>query len=116
MSYRAAHEAVARFITAHEAAGAYDGHPRPDLAEHQQLRSYSPQRLARVLDPVAFVESRTSAGGTAIARRRELAAMAADDVRGQRRTVDTLVEGLDQARARLLHDARVLADEGSVVG
>lgn len=110
LSYRAAHEAVARFITAHETAGEHEGNVRPELAG-QELQSYSQQRLASIMDARNFVESRTSAGGTSTARRAELAANAADDIKEHRRVVDSLIDGVEQARARLLHDATALIAE-----
>jgi argininosuccinate lyase len=109
MSFRAAHEVVARFIAAHEAAGEPDGSVRPELAE-EPLRQYSTARLAAVLDARSFVESRTSAGGTAAARRRELAVEAAADIDVHRRTVGALIDGVEQARRRLLDDARALVE------
>lgn len=109
LSFRAAHELVARFIAAHEEAGEPDGTVRPELAEGP-LRDYSPARLAAVLDARSFVESRTSAGGTSTARRRELAAEAADDLKALHDAVETLVSGVDHAVGRLLSDARTLVD------
>jgi argininosuccinate lyase len=111
MSYRAAHEVVARLVTAHESAGVTECRVRPELLEGR-LRSYSAQRLTDLLSARGFVESRTSAGGTAEARRRELAAMAAEDLQVHRRLAQSLADGVDQARARLLHDAAALAEEG----
>jgi len=107
LSYRAAHDAVARLITAHESAGVPEGIVRPDLAD-PPLRSYPPTRLADLLDARNFVESRTSAGGTSTARRKELAAQAAADSAGHRRLVESLIDDVDQARTRLLHDATAL--------
>ncbi|MCP2244481.1 argininosuccinate lyase [Lentzea aerocolonigenes] len=107
LSFRAAHEVVARFIAAHEAAGEPDGAVRPELAE-EPLRQYSAARLSSVLDARSFVESRTSAGGTSTARLRELAAEAADDLDGHRSRVNAQLKGIDQATRRLLADARAL--------
>jgi argininosuccinate lyase len=107
LSYREAHEVVARLVAAHETAGVSDGPIDPGLADGQ-LASYSPQRLANLLDPRSFVESRTSAGGTSEARRKQLAKMARDDLQGHRRLVESLVECVEQARTRLLNDAAAL--------
>jgi argininosuccinate lyase len=107
MSYREAHDAVARLVAAHEAAGAPDGPVRPGLADGK-LGAYSPRRLAELLDPRGFVETRTSAGGTAAARRRELAAAAEEDLARHRRRVESLAGAVRAARARLLADARAL--------
>jgi argininosuccinate lyase len=109
LSYRAAHEAVARLVTAHEVAGEPDGKVRPELAE-PPLRSYSRQQLTSLLDARNFVESRTSAGGTSSARRKELAVRATEDLQGHRQTINSLIEGVTQARARLLHDATALIE------
>jgi argininosuccinate lyase len=113
LSFRAAHELVARFIAAHEAAGEPDGTVRPELAGGP-LRDYSPARLAAVLDARSFVESRTSAGGTSAARRRELAAEAAADLKALQDAVEALANGVDQAVARLLADARALVEHDAV--
>jgi argininosuccinate lyase len=109
LSYREAHEVVARLVTAHENAGAPDGGIRPELAAGK-LAGYSGQRLAQLLDPRGFVESRTSAGGTSETRRKELAAAARDDLLDQRRLVDSLADSVTQARARLLGDAAALVN------
>lgn len=109
MSFRAAHEVVARFIAAHEATGQPDGVVRLELAE-EPLRRYSAARLSSVLDARSFVESRTSAGGTSTARRRELAAEAADDLDGHRSKVNALLKGIDEATSRLLTEARALVE------
>jgi argininosuccinate lyase len=86
---------------------------RPELAE-EPLRRYSTARLAAVLDARSFVESRTSAGGTAAARRRELAAEAAADIDVHRRTVGALIDGVEQASRGLIADARDLV--GRLIG
>lgn len=107
MSFRPAHEVVARFVTAHEVAGAPEGSLRPEMGE-APLRQYTEQQLAAILDPGAFVESRTSPGGTSSTRRRELAAQAAADIDAHRRTVTSLADSIEQARERLLQDAKTL--------
>jgi hypothetical protein len=114
MSFRAAHEVVARFIAAHEAAGEPGGAVRPELAE-EPLRQYSTARLAAISDARSFVESRTSAGGTAATRRRELVAEAAADIDVHRSAVGALIDGVEQARRRLLDDARALVEPPHVV-
>ncbi|GAA2382046.1 lyase family protein [Streptomyces coeruleofuscus] len=107
LSYRGAHEAVARLITAHESAGATDGVVRADLID-QHFRHYSAEELAGVLDARNFVESRTSAGGTSATQRRKLAAQAAEDLRAHRRSVEARIKEVEQARVRLLRDATSL--------
>lgn len=107
MSFRPAHEVVARFVAAHETAGETEGSLRPVLGEGP-LRQYTEQELAAILDPGAFVESRTSTGGTSSTRRRELAREAAADIDAHRSTVTSLAEGIEQARERLLRDAKGL--------
>jgi len=109
LSYRAAHDAVARLITAHEQAGEPPGVVHPRLAgEH--FVGYSRQQLASLLDAHGFVESRTSAGGTSAERRKELAAEAAKDLEGHEQAVAALTTGVERARARLLREARELVD------
>jgi argininosuccinate lyase len=108
LSYRAAHDVVARLVTAHETAGERDGHIRPDLAG-PELQSYPKDRLESLLDARTFVETRTSEGGTAAAQREKLAAMAADDLRGHQRAVAGLVKLVEEARSRLLADASALS-------
>ncbi|MCZ4602320.1 argininosuccinate lyase [Streptomyces sp. Lzd4kr] len=110
LSYRGAHEAVARLITAHESAGATDGVVRADLID-QHFRHYSAEELSSILDTRTFVESRTSAGGTSATQRRKLAAQAADDLRDHRRIVAARVKEVEQAQVRLLHDAKALTEE-----
>jgi len=110
LSFRGAHDVVARFVAAHEAAGKPDDTVWPDFAEGP-LREYSHARLAELLDPRAFVESRDSPGGTAAARRKELAAEAAHDLEEHRSAIDEITESLTRAEARLLADARSLAEE-----
>jgi len=94
LSYRQAHDAVARHIAAQEnGAGGLPG-------------DYS------LPDARTFVESRTSAGGTATAQRRELAAMAAADLRQHSDTVAALADQVARARTRLRADAALLAAGG----
>jgi argininosuccinate lyase len=112
LSFRAAHEVVARFVAAHEAAGVADGTVRPDLAEGV-LREYTAERIAEILDVREFVEARASAGGTASARRKELAIEAADDLAAHRHAIETRATAIDQARSRLLRDAAALVADHS---
>lgn len=111
LSYRQAHDAVARFVTAHETAGDPDGGARPEPVDGE-LSGYAAGQLTELLDARNFVESRTSAGGTSATRRAELAAMAAADLRDHRNAVHRLTDGVAQARARLLRDAVALVEEG----
>jgi argininosuccinate lyase len=108
LSYRAAHDAVARLVTAHEVAGERDGHIRSGLAG-PELPSYPKDHLESLLDARTFVDTRTSDGGTAAAQRKKLAAMAADVLREHQRVVTGLVKHMDEARSRLLDDASALA-------
>jgi argininosuccinate lyase len=107
MNFRPAHEVVARFVTAHEAADATGGRVRSELAD-PSLRQYSQQQLTAILDPAAFVESRSSQGGTSTPRRRELATEAAMDIETHRMTFTSVVAGIEKARERLLRDAAAL--------
>ncbi len=112
LSFRVAHDVVARFVAAHEAAGVADGTVRPDLAEGP-LREYSAERITEILDVRGFVEARTSAGGTASGRRKELAIEAADDLAAHRHAIGSRVAAIDQARTRLLRDAAALVSAPS---
>ncbi|GGJ40298.1 argininosuccinate lyase [Paenarthrobacter histidinolovorans] len=112
LSFRPAHDLVARFVTAHETSDVPDGTLNPELGE-APLQHYSAQRLSSVLDPEAFVESRISRGGTSKVRRQELAAEAGTDLEAHRRLVDSLAAHLLQARERLLHDAALIAADGT---
>ncbi|MFI7293389.1 argininosuccinate lyase [Streptomyces sp. NPDC050121] len=107
MSFRSAHETVARFIAAHEAAGVADGTILPELAD-APLRDYTPKRLHEILDVQAFVDGRHSAGGTSPARRAELATTAADDLKRHQETVTALRASAERAQARLVRDAAAL--------
>ena len=107
LSFRAAHEVVARFIAAHESAGDPEGTIRPDLAEGP-LRDYSAQQITHILDVREFVEARVSAGGTASARRKELAAEAASDLAVHRQAVEDLTAVIERAGISLRRDAAAL--------
>ncbi|RNF90134.1 argininosuccinate lyase [Streptomyces botrytidirepellens] len=109
MSFRDAHEAVARFVTAHETAGATEGTIRPDLADGP-LRDYAPDQLRRLLDVQSFVDGRHSAGGTSPARRAELASEAAGDLKAHQDTVVALTAAAAEAEDRLVRDAVALLD------
>jgi argininosuccinate lyase len=112
LSYRTAHDVVARLVAAHEAAGDSDRRVSPELVD-LRLASYPDERLADLLDPRRFVESRTSAGGTARDRRRQLAVMAAEDLREHRHRIESLGAAVERGRARLLRDAEVVAGVGT---
>jgi len=111
LSYRQAHDAVARFITAQE-KGETDGGIRPEHVDGE-LHAYSAGQLTNLLDARSFVESRTSAGGTSAKQRSELAAMAGTDLQHHRGAVHSLADAVARARTRLLHDAAALVGEGS---
>ncbi|MGD6741859.1 argininosuccinate lyase [Streptomyces sp. BH106] len=107
LSFRQAHETVARYIAAQEtnaSAGPLDPASAPG-----ELADYAPEDLARILDAAAFVETRTSQGGTSAARRKELAHEAELDLDQHRRVGAELHARLAQADARLLRDAVALA-------
>jgi argininosuccinate lyase len=110
LSYRQAHDAVARFITAQEDAGDPDGDIRPERVDGE-LHTYSAGQLTKLLDARSFVESRTSAGGTSSTRRSELATMAATDLQHHLLAVHSLTDQVAQARTRLLSDAATLIAE-----
>ena len=107
LSFRPAHDVVARFVTAHETSDTEEGSLRPELAE-APLRQYSQEQIAAVLDPASFVESRISSGGTSSARRKELAAEAESDLRTHRKSVDATIARVREAREGLLREASAL--------
>ncbi len=113
LSFRVAHETVARFVAAHDRAGVPDGTVRPELAEGP-LRAYSAEQISTVLDVRAFVEARSSAGGTASARRRELATDAAADLAAHRHAITSRAAVVAQAHTTLLRDAAALVAEQPV--
>lgn len=107
LSYREAHEIVARLVTRAEAdAGRLPGDPS---VVHAALGVYAPERLAALLDARRFVESRTSAGGTSRQRRQELAEQAQADLQQLREAVSASCRRTETARAHLLADAAVIA-------
>jgi argininosuccinate lyase len=111
MSYRQAQDLVARFITTREKT---DEKPDGDLRPGHRSglpTTYSPARLANLLNARGFVESRTSAGGTSSAERNKLATMAATDLENHRQTVRALADRTTQGRKRLLEDATTLVAE-----
>lgn len=110
LTFRAAHHLVARFIAAHEAAGVDASTPQPGLAD-SPLDDYSSEELAQLLNVHTFLETRTSAGATTRKRRRELATEAAVDLARHAATVNGLLEAVNDARLRLLQDARAMAEE-----
>lgn len=105
LSFRSAHETVARFVAAHERAGAAAGEVRMELAEHP-LSLLSSERIAQILDPEHFVSTRTSAGGTSQASRQALADAAAEDLEHQRSKLTRLQTATSSARELLLAKAR----------
>jgi argininosuccinate lyase len=109
LSYRAAHEIVARLVTAHENVGSGERLRADLVAEH--LAGYSLERVAELLDPWTFVHTRTSSGGTAEARRKELTTLAYEDLSRHRRHVAELESSVEDAMALLVADARALLDE-----
>lgn len=112
LTFRSAHDVVARFVAAHEAAGADPRKPRPELAG-PPLQDYTSQQLAQLLDVRTFLESRTSSGGTSGQRRKELATQAAADHARHAETVNGLLEAVNDARLQLLQDARAMAEESA---
>jgi len=107
LSFRHAHDAVARFIAAHIDAEVPDGEVRTALADGA-LAEYSTEQLLEILDPESFVASRTSAGGTSVANRLLLAAEADDDLERHRERISALRTVVQTGKHRLLSDARAL--------
>lgn len=107
LSFRAAHETVARFISAHERVQADS--VRTELAE-APLNAYSRERMNELLDPRSFVDTRVSLGATSEASRATLATLAAQDLTLQERRFSALESTVRINRARLIDDARALAN------
>lgn len=107
LSFRHAHETVARYIARQETNP--PGAPLDPASVPDELAGYAPEDLARILDAAAFVETRTSQGGTSAARRKELAHEAELDLAEHRRADADLRSRIAEADARLLHDAAALA-------
>ncbi|MEU2250563.1 argininosuccinate lyase [Streptomyces sp. NPDC019224] len=104
LSFRQAHEAVARYIATQERHAPSDPAPAP-----VELAGYAPEDLARILDADAFVESRISQGGTSTGRREELAREARLDLDQHHRGMADLHARIAEADTRLLRDAAALA-------
>jgi argininosuccinate lyase len=106
LSFRDAHEIVAHLVATDEGAGEL----HDELIKNKALRAYSASELKTILDPEAFVSSRTSLGGTSVTARHELATAASADLEDKKKKlqlrVDHVAEGLD----RLLKDAKSLTN------
>lgn len=109
LSYRAAHDVVARWVRGQERAQREtSGHLVPDPSNGATIEEISPERLSTLLDPHAFVESRRSAGGTASGQRRELHERATSDLHTLLTAVAGIEEQLSGGQALLMDDAHQL--------
>jgi argininosuccinate lyase len=99
LSFREAHEAVAQLVAAHERACAGDQLRADLLPKGGPLSDHSITELEAILDPEAFVASRTSDGGTGAQARKDLAAAARSDLEEQKAMLEQREEkvkiGLD---------------------
>ncbi|EEY21644.1 argininosuccinate lyase [Verticillium alfalfae VaMs.102] len=109
LSFRDAHESVARLVEAHERAGCRDGELRGKLIDDAFRHVLSESDVRSILDPVSFVESRISSGGTSPKARRELAAAASADLAGKKKSLLARVDHVDKGLELLLKDAQSLA-------
>ncbi|KAH6688497.1 argininosuccinate lyase [Plectosphaerella plurivora] len=106
LSFRDAHEIVARLVAAHEGAGFRDGELREHLIADEALKTYGIDRIKAILDPAGFVATRISPGGTALKEREALAASAAADLEQTEQEVRRRAEHVSKGLERLLKDAR----------
>ncbi|KAG4436388.1 hypothetical protein IFR05_008144 [Cadophora sp. M221] len=112
LSFRDAHESVAHLVAAHERAGVRRGELRDDLIKDKALKAFSPSELMKILDPEAFVASRTSSGGTSVAARRELKDAASADLEDKKKRFQLRVDHVTQGLERLLTDAQSITAQG----
>jgi argininosuccinate lyase len=108
LSFRDAHESVAHLIATHERAGIRDGELRHELVQDNALRTYPASELKIILDPEAFVASRTSLGGTSIAARQEVATAAVADLDNKKKRLQLRMGHVGEGLARLLKDAHLI--------
>lgn len=108
LSFRDAHENVAHLIATHERAGIHGGELCVELITGKALSAYPHSEVRRILDPEAFVASRTSLGGTSVAARDALATTALADLKDMKKKLqlrrDHVAKGLEQ----LLEDAQLI--------
>lgn len=108
LSFREAHDVVARLVAAVEEEGRGSGPALEDVVS-RFLPGHGSSELAALLSADGFIESRSSWGGTSPDRREELRDLARDEIDRHSRDVRHLDQQLDVARQRLLTDARRLA-------
>ncbi|KAK5061614.1 hypothetical protein LTR84_008158 [Exophiala bonariae] len=108
LSFREAHEIVAHLVATHEKAGVPGGELRDELIENITLKTYSASELRTILDPEAFVSSRTSSGGTSLAERNALANAASADLEDKKRSLQSRIHHIAEGLERLLKDAQSL--------
>lgn len=108
LSFRDAHEIVANLVSAHERASVPGGEWRDELMTDVTLKAYSRSDLRAILDPEAFVASRTSLGGTSVAARHSLADAASTDLDDKKKRLRLRVSHVAKGLERLLEDAQSL--------
>lgn len=110
MSFRDAHEEVARLVAAHERAGVRNGEIRADLITGTVFAAYSSSELEAILDPAGYVATRTSQGGTSVEERKSLAAAAAADLEQIEKKVQLRKSHVAKGQEQLFKDAKAIVD------
>ncbi|CRK12959.1 hypothetical protein BN1723_009869, partial [Verticillium longisporum] len=108
LSFRDAHESVARLVEAHERADCRDGELRGKLIKDAFRHVLSESDVRSILDPESFVESRISSGGTSPKARRELAVAASADLAEKKKSLLARIDYVDKGLQLLLKDAQSL--------
>lgn len=106
LSFRDAHESVAHLVAAHERAGIPGGELRTEFITDKSLSAYPSSKVRGILDPEAFVGSRTSQGGTCVAQRDALSSAALADLEECREKLQSRSNHVAAGRERLLKDAK----------
>ncbi|MDQ4113020.1 MAG: argininosuccinate lyase [Actinomycetota bacterium] len=104
MSFREAHESVAKLVATHE----HDGEAAR-FETDANLHGIDSVQLNRILDPRIFVDTRISEGGTGPAARAALADAARKNLDLQRERLASRREQVHAGRERLVADARSLS-------
>lgn len=109
LSFREAHESVAHLVAAHERGQIPGGELRTELITDKSLSAYPSSKVKRILDPEAFVASRTSQGGTCAAQRDALSSAALADWEECREKLQVRSKHVSTGREQLLTDAKLIA-------
>lgn len=109
LSFREAHKSVAHLVAAHERGQIPGGELRTELITDKSLSAYPSSKVKRILDPEAFVASRTSQGGTCAAQRDALSSAALADWEECREKLQVRSKHVSTGREQLLTDAKLIA-------